>query len=63
MKATYISPVTKVTFVSPILMITDSTGHNNPGTSLGKETVVVEEEKEKKGIPTKFSNLWGDDED
>ncbi len=59
MKVLYIAPVTKVTFVSPILMITDSTGHNKPEESLGKETVVVEEET---GIPTKFSNIWGDEE-
>ena len=59
MKVLYIAPVTKVTFVSPILMITDSTGHNKLEESLGKETVVVEEET---GIPTKFSNIWGDEE-
>lgn len=60
MKALYIAPSTKVIFASPVLMTTDSKGWRDPSQSLGKETVVVEEET---GIPTKFSNIWGDEED
>ena len=60
MKALYVAPSTRVIFASPILMTTDSVGHDDPSQSLGKETVVVEEET---GIPTKFSNIWGDEED
>lgn len=60
MKVLYIAPVTKVTFVSPILMITDSTGHNKPEESLGKETSFEEEET---GIPDGFTNVWGDEEE
>lgn len=61
MKVSYIAPVTKVTFVSSVLMLTDSKGWNKPEESLGKETVTVEEEET--GIPTAFSNIWGDEED
>lgn len=61
MKVLYIAPVTKVTFVSPILMITDSTGHNKPEESLGKETSF--EEENETGIPDGFTNIWGDEEE
>lgn len=58
MKVLYIAPVTKVTFVSPILMITDSTGHNKPEESLGKETTFKEVET---GIPDQYTSIWGDE--
>lgn len=58
MKVLYIAPVTKVTFVSPILMITDSTGHNKPEESLGKETTFEEVET---GIPDHYTSIWGDE--
>ena len=61
MKVSYIAPVPKVTFVSSILMLTDSKGWNKPEESLGKETVTVEEEET--GIPTAFTNIWEDEED
>lgn len=60
MKKTYIVPSTKVIFASPILMTTDSDGWDTPETSLGKETSFEEDET---GVPNKFSNIWGDEED
>lgn len=60
MKVLYIAPVTKVTFISPILMITDSTGHNKPEESLGKETTF--EEENETGIPDQYTSIWGDEE-
>ena len=59
MKVLYIAPVTKVTFVSPILMITDSTGHNKPEESLGKEATF--EEENETGIPDQYTSVWGDE--
>lgn len=59
MKVLYIAPITKVTFVSSILMLTDSKGWNKPEESLGKES---DFEEEKTGIPTTFTNVWGDEE-
>lgn len=59
MKVLYIAPVTKVTFVSPILMITDSTGHGEPKESLGKETTF--EEENETGIPDHYTSIWGDE--
>ena len=47
-------------FASPILMTTDSDGWDTPETSLGKETSFEEDET---GVPNKFSNIWGDEED
>lgn len=61
MKKRYISPAVKVTFVSPVLMNTDSTGWNEPKESLGKETG-IEEEEEKTGIPSAFTNIWEDED-
>lgn len=60
MKVLYIAPITKVTFVSSILMLTDSKGWNPPAESLGKESDFEEEET---GIPTAFTNIWGDEEE
>lgn len=63
MKSMYEKPYINVTtvYTEPILASTLEHGVIGEGDDMAKNTDIVEEEET--GIPTKFTNIWGDEED
>ena len=62
MKSMYEKPYINVTtvYTEPILASTLEHGVIGQGDDMAKNTDIVEEET---GIPSNFSNIWGDEED
>lgn len=60
MKSMYEKPYIKVTTVYTEPILASTLEHGVIETDLAKKTDIVEEET---GIPNKFSNIWGDEED
>ena len=61
MKKSYLKPsITEFEVLEKYNLLDPSVGDIPTGEILGKETDVVEDET---GVPSNFSNIWGDEED
>lgn len=61
MKRVYIKPSVEDLRIDATISLLESSGEIGAGDAEGKQTDIVEEEKT--GIPTAFTNIWGDEED
>jgi hypothetical protein len=61
MKRVYIKPSIEGLRIDANISLLESSGEIGADLAEGKQTDIVEEEKT--GIPTAFSNIWGDEDD
>lgn len=60
MKRVYVKPSVEDLRVDATISLLESSGEIGAGQAEGKQTDLVEEET---GIPSNFSNIWGDEDE
>lgn len=63
MKRVYVKPFVEDLRIDATISLLESSGEIEAGLAEAKKGDIVEEEKVETGIPTAFTNIWGEDEE